>query len=143
MTYPVSCRLPAGSTSFDQFFNTVFKGLESGQQPRTRSLPVHVRESESHYVLAAEVPGVTAEGISLTVTQDTLKLEVEKQAPALAEGEQALLSEHRFGTFARTLSFRDSVDPDATEAKLEHGVLTIRVPKVREAQPRKIQITQG
>ena len=68
---------------------------------------------------------------------------VEKPAPAKLEGHTALLSEHRYGTYARTLNFRDPVDADGSEAKLEHGVLTISVPKVREAQPRKIEIKLG
>ncbi|MCA8923611.1 MAG: Hsp20/alpha crystallin family protein [Planctomycetes bacterium] len=144
MTYPASCRLPAGSPTFDQLFSNVFKSFEPTTQVRPRTgLPINVSESETHYTLVAEVPGVSPEGISLTITQDTLKLEVEKPAPAKLEGHTALLSEHRYGTYARTLNFRDPVDADGSEAKLEHGVLTISVPKVREAQPRKIEIKLG
>jgi len=141
MNYSASCRLPSGNTAFDTLFDNVFK--PAAQVRRRTGLPVRVAESETHYTLAAEVPGVTAEGINLTITQDSLTLEVEKAAPEQAEGANWLLDEHRYGTFSRTLNFRDPVDSDASEAKLEHGVLTVTVPKTRQAQPRKIQIKQG
>ena len=126
---------------FDQMFRSFFPHTTA--QPRTGwTLPVEVHETPEGYTIRAEVPGVPAEQISLTWVDDALKIEGEKQAPQPAEGEQRRqhVNERTFGKFSRQLRFPVAVDPNGISAEVEDGLLTVRLPKAPEAQPRQIQI---
>lgn len=102
----------------------------------TRLLPVNVHDADEAYVLTAFVPGLTAEQLNIQILNDTLSIEGEYKQ----EDSSYLLSELPAGTFRRTLRLPTELDAEKAEAKIDNGVLTLRVPKAESARPKVIKV---
>jgi HSP20 family protein len=105
-----------------------------------RRIPVDVHADQDGYVITADVPGLKAEDISIEILDDvvTLRSEVEH---ANGDGNgKYLLRELRHGGFTRSLQLPTNLDPNAAEAKVEDGVLTVRIPKSEDARPKEIKV---
>ncbi|MCS6975886.1 MAG: Hsp20/alpha crystallin family protein [Gemmatales bacterium] len=102
--------------------------------------PVNVWEDEEFVYAEAELPGVSMDNLEITVTgtnQLTIKGERKPTGPEKAEWHRR---ERAFGAFERILELPVPVDPAKVEARLENGVLTIKMAKGAEARPRKIVV---
>jgi HSP20 family protein len=108
----------------------------SQEQESVRVLPVDVRDDGEAFVLNAYVPGLKAEDLNIQVLDDVLTIEGKLSNQ---DGEY-LLSELPAGAFRRSLRLPSPLDSDKAEASLEHGILTLRVPRSEAARPRSIQI---
>ncbi|MBL7715693.1 MAG: Hsp20/alpha crystallin family protein [Bdellovibrionales bacterium] len=93
--------------------------------PEARSW--EMEESEDHYLLDLEIPGVPSDKIALEA----------------AENRITVSGEHRKGKFHRTFSLPMDVDASKIEANHQDGVLRILLPKVEAAKPRQIKISSG
>lgn len=103
--------------------------------------PLNVFETDAHYVVEAELPGVAIADLELVVEgDDQFVLRGERKLPADAEGVSVLRRERVAGPFARAVRFGAPIDADKVEAKLEHGVLRVMLPKRDSAKPRKIVV---
>jgi len=90
--------------------------------------------------LEAEVPGLDFEDLEIFVTgHNQLTIKGERKAPMVANGTPHR-QERPFGKFTRTVTLPFAVDENAVEARFEHGVLKVRLPKHEAAKPRKIEI---
>ena len=103
--------------------------------------PVDVYENPETIVLKAEVPGVAREDIGITVEQNVLTIKGERKIEREAKEEDFFRIERRSGSFCRSFTLPHAVAPDAIQATLRDGVLEVRLPKVEEAKPRKIQVS--
>ncbi|MBW8271148.1 Hsp20/alpha crystallin family protein [Caldovatus aquaticus] len=106
---------------------------------------VDIVEDEKEYRITAELPGMDARDVELTLSDDMLTLRGEKKEEREEKTANYYLSERRFGSFQRSFPLPQGVDRDKIEAKFEKGVLTITLPKTPEAAARqkKIEIKQG
>jgi HSP20 family protein len=104
-----------------------------------------VVEAEKEYRIKAELPGMTAKEVELTVSDDVLTIKGEKRQEKEEKGENYYLSERRFGTFLRSFQLPSGVDRQRIEAKFDKGVLTVTLPKTEEAAARqkKIEVKEG
>lgn len=104
---------------------------------------VDIWEDQSGIVVRADLPGVKPEDVQITVENSLLTLSGERKL----ENAEAHDGYHRvesvYGQFTRTFALPNTVNPDAIEATLDHGVLQLRLPKRAEAQPRKIEVQVG
>ena len=104
---------------------------------------VDVYETDSAFVVEADLPGVHQENVEISFEQNTLTLKGTR-APTLqtpSQGELRVYTAERVsGDFARTIRLPEYVDGDRIEAHYANGVLTITVPKAQSARPRKIAI---
>jgi HSP20 family protein len=98
-----------------------------------------VDDDETAFTLRAELPGVTAESLELSVGDDWIELTA-KREPRLPEGYTALRRERGAYEFQRRISLPKRIDGDAVEAKLRDGILTITLPKHASVQPRQVAI---
>ena len=89
-----------------------------------------------------ELPGVRNDQIELSVVGNELTLSFQRQDDA-PEGATYHRRERPVGTFTRVLRLPTDVNPDAVEAQLRDGVLTVTLPKAETAKPKKIKITGG
>jgi HSP20 family protein len=103
------------------------------------SIPMDIKVDENAYILQALLPGVKSEDVDIEIASDsvTIKGEVQKIDK---ENEKYLLHERASGNFSRMINLPDEIDADKAEAQLEDGILTLRIPKVAEALPRKIKV---
>ncbi len=101
--------------------------------------PVNLYETGDSYVLTTELPGLRVEDIEVTVERDRLTLGGERR---IEHPQDASLHrvERRAGAFRRTLQLPLEVDGEKVEAVYRNGVLTLRIPKSPQHQPRRISI---
>src|SRR3954451_18928930 len=112
-------------------------GLSAPDGP---AAPLDVSETEDAFVVEASLPGIKPQDVQITVHGDTLTIRGESEAKEEKEGERWHLRERRFGSFRRSLALATPVDPDRADARYEHGVLTLTLPKSETAKPRQIKI---
>jgi len=98
-------------------------------------------ESESAYVVTVDLPGISRENIKIGFDRGVLSVTgTRESATEQANGDRFYVRERAFGTFTRSVRFARDVDSEKIEAKLDHGVLTITVPKAATALPRQIEV---
>lgn len=108
----------------------------NGGSRREHFLNVNVRDEEEAFVLSALVPGLKADDLNIQVLEDIVRIEGEYQA----KEEEYLLNELPSGSFHRVLRMPAEIDANKVEAKINDGVLTLRLPKAESARPKKIKI---
>jgi HSP20 family protein len=115
---------------------------EVAASPRQRGVapPVNLYESSDAYVLTAEVPGLEAKDIELSLEANRVTLRGERRVEYPESGVSLHRLERRSGIFRRTVELPEDVDADKAEAVCRHGVLMIRFPKKPEKQPRRIAV---
>lgn len=106
-----------------------------------RHLSINLRESETHYLVEAEVPGFSASEISISAEPN--RLIIEGKAPPRPEiaTERTLIEEWRNKHFLRTVELRKTIDPAGVTARLENGLLEVSLPKAPHQEPVGIEIT--
>jgi HSP20 family molecular chaperone IbpA len=102
---------------------------------------VDVYENDDEYLVVADLPGVPTDAVEARFDRGELTLEARREPPA--NPGSALANEFGGARFVRTFRVPEKIDGDAIEAKLEHGVLHLRLPKSPEIRPRKIAIRAG
>ncbi len=108
----------------------------NGGSSSEHALNVNVRDEEEAFVLSALVPGLNADELNIQVLEDVVRIEGEYQA----NDEEYLLNELPSGSFRRVLRMPTEIDADNVEARINNGVLTLRLPKAESARPKKIKI---
>ncbi len=101
--------------------------------------PFRIRETDDKFTLRAALPGVRADDLVIEAKGDTLTVRASRRLEA-PEGYKVHRSERRDSVVERTFTFGSKFELDQVEAKLEHGLLTITLPKQPAEQPRTIAI---
>jgi HSP20 family protein len=101
---------------------------------------VDVKEEQDRYVLHADLPGVEAKDIDVTVENGVLTLKGKREHEKTEERNGYKHVERMQGTFQRRFSLPESVEADKVEAKSRDGVLEVVVPKHAKIQPRRITV---
>jgi HSP20 family protein len=101
---------------------------------------VDVSESDDQVVIRAEIPGVMARDLEVTISGTTLTISGKKEEREETEQEDFFRSERRFGAFRRTIELPDTVDSDRVNADCENGVVTIRVAKQPGQRSRRVEV---
>jgi len=126
----------------DRFFDDDFARFPSlwERRPDAMSLALDVAEKEDAFVVKASVPGVPAEDVEVTLTDNVLTIKGEMKADKEINEENYHLRERRFGSFVRSVTLPTTVDADKIEAVNENGVLTLTLPKAEAVKPKKIEV---
>jgi HSP20 family protein len=104
-------------------------------------LPVDMIERDDGYVLRATMPGIDPDDVQITLTGTTVTIQGEsRREEEQQEGQTWIVRERRSASFYRSVTFPAPIDADRAEARYEHGVLTLALPKAQEAQPRQIRL---
>jgi HSP20 family protein len=99
-----------------------------------------VKETKDGFVFKADVPGVKEQDLDITHTGNRLTITGKREAEHEEKSDTYYASERSYGSFTRAFTLPDGVDGDHVRAELNAGVLTIVVPKLPEAQPKKISV---
>ncbi len=135
----------------NRLFNTFFdapatssNGNGNGSGPLRRWMPaMDLVETEEHFVLRADLPGLGEEDVKLEVAGDTLTVSGERTFEHEAKKDGFYRLERGSGTFSRSLTLPEGTDPDAITAAFDKGVLEIRIPKPEQRKPRRVEIAVG
>ena len=121
---------------FDRFF-----GRGSDDDTSTVWAPrTDLSETDDAFRIRLDVPGMTKDDIAINLQNNTLTVSGERSSERQKDGEEYVRVERAFGTFHRTFTLPDAVDPDRVEATYDEGVLTINVPKTEKSTRRQIEI---
>jgi HSP20 family protein len=127
-------------------FRDPFERLMSMAATGTRTplgMPMDVYQSEDgSYHLEADLPGVEAGSIEVTVEHSTLTIKADR-IPRYGENDHVVAAERPQGTFTRQFSLGEGLDSDKLTAGYADGVLHVTIPASPKIQPRKVQITHG
>lgn len=99
----------------------------------------YLNDSGDNWVIQATVPGLSEKDIEVTVTADTVNLRGQRNA-AVPEGYSAHRKERSSFSFSRSFLLPTKVDSEKARASVKNGVLELVLPKVAEAQPRRISV---
>ena len=117
-----------------------------GQPLGLRSVPrgtfpaINIYEQGDKVVMMAEVPGVKPKDLDLTVLGESVTLKGQRTPEDLSDGERFYRRERPMGTFTRTVTLPEPIDPDSVQAQYKNGVLTVRMDKAEKAKARKVTI---
>jgi HSP20 family protein len=120
---------------FDAFFG------QADRQGRRWVPPVDLVEAENHFVLKADLPGLTQDDVAIEVQDGTLSISGERKAEHEQRERGWYRIERSFGSFSRSLTLPEGVDPNGIKAEFRDGVLEVRIPKPEERKPRRIEIS--
>jgi HSP20 family protein len=131
----------AGLSRLNRMFDDAFAS-PWGQDTMTGSwVPVcDIFEDEDGLKLIAELPGVNAEDVKISVENNTLTIRGEKKQVAEEKTERVHRYERSYGSFERAFSLPSTIDPEGIEADYKDGLLTIVMPKAERARPREIPV---
>jgi len=112
---------------------------ESRALQRYLSPEVNIFETKDGYVLEAELPGVTKEGLEISVEDNVMTI-VGRRAPVEVKA-QVLYRESANADYRRAFELDPAIDGSKIEAKLTQGVLTVNLPKSEKVKPRKVAVS--
>jgi len=115
---------------------------ESGhlEPPESYFVPAtDIYETDEGLTLVAELPGVKAGGLEVTVEENLLVMRGRPQSEAKPDGE-VLLQEFASGEFYRAFQLPADYDASKIQATLKEGVLTLKLPKSERMRPRRIEV---
>ena len=104
----------------------------------TRAMPVDITENANGFTVKASVPGVKPEELDINVENNVLTIRAERKAED--SNDDLRWQERYYGKLERSFNLPIEVDVNKAEAKLEHGVLTLSLPKAESAKPKSIKI---
>jgi HSP20 family protein len=131
--------------AMDRLFDDSFlrSPFDSPTWSSTAALPLDVVSTTDALLVEAALPGIAPEEVDITVEGGTLTIAGSYRADR-SEGEgDYLVREMRRGSFSRTISLPDGLEPDRASATFENGLLSLRIPKAEQVRPRQIRITPG
>jgi HSP20 family protein len=99
-----------------------------------------VSETETEYLIKADLPEVRKEDVSITVQDGVLVLSGERRQEQREENEKVHRIERTYGSFARRFALPDNADEQGIRAESRDGVILIHIPKQKVVQPQPRQI---
>ncbi len=135
---------------FDELFRSFGEPIFNGFRNRLPALfqqnravpPMNVSESEQHYTVSVELPGMDSKDINIEVMGNQLSISGERKWEEEKKGKEYHRVESQYGKFSRTLVLPDNLrlDRESIDASFQKGVLEIKVPKVEPTPAAKIPI---
>jgi HSP20 family protein len=127
-------------------FGQIFEELWRNTQPTTFANSAALRpamdvvENDDEVVIRMDLPGLSPDDLNIQVDGDLLTISGEFAAADEQEDERYHYRERRAGEFKRSLRLSDQIDTEHVSATFEHGVLSLTLAKLPEAQPKQIKV---
>jgi HSP20 family protein len=129
---------------FGTFFDSSTTGGPGNGGALRRWIPaMDLVEDDEHFVLRADLPGVSEDDVSIELEGDVLTISGERKSEQEERKEGYVRVERASGRFSRSLTLPEGVDPDSIQAGFDKGVLEVRIPKPAERKPRRVAINVG
>jgi HSP20 family protein len=129
----------------NRLFNTFFEssGTQGGGQATARRWlpPMDLVESGEEFVLRADLPGLSEDDVNIELEDNVLTISGERKAEHEQRQEGYYRLERASGSFSRSLTLPEGVDPEKVQASFDRGVLEVRIPKPEQRKPRKVTIS--
>jgi HSP20 family protein len=100
-----------------------------------------VRDEEGFYSISMDIPGLGKDDLSVEIKDNQLHISGERKSRPVLENGKVVRTERKYGKFVRVFSVPQDVNAEGIEARFEHGVLDLKLPKEQRAQSKKINIS--
>ncbi len=134
-------------SEMNRLFNTFFDtpGGQGGAPATARRwIPaMDLVETADDFVLRADLPGLSEEDVNIELEDNVLTISGQRKAEHEERKEGYYRVERASGTFSRSLTLPEGVDPEKVDAHFDRGVLEVRIPKPEQRKPRKVTISAG
>jgi len=127
---------------FGSAFDVQGNGTNGGAASRWIP-PMDVVEDEEHFVVRADLPGVEEGDVNVELEDNVLTISGERRSDAEERKDGYRRVERAYGSFSRSLTLPEGIDPEAISASFSKGVLEVRIPKPEQRKPRKVAIDVG
>jgi HSP20 family protein len=101
---------------------------------------VDIYENKDQIVLEAELPGMKREDFDLSIENNVITLRGERRFEKKDEGDNYHRVERSYGSFTRSFTLPQTVQPENVAAEYRNGVLRVKMPKREEVKARRIEI---
>ena len=101
---------------------------------------VDIYETQEGVVLKAELPGITKKNVSIELKDNILMIKGVRPSETTDKEDNYYRRERCFGSFHRSFTLRDTVDPEKIKAKFKDGILEIEIPRSEEEKPKQIEV---
>ena len=125
------------------FLTNLSRGSEEGFASGVWNPDVDIYENKDQIILEAELPGMKAEDVNISIENNVLTLHGERKFEKKAEGDNFHRVERSYGSFTRSFTLPPTVSSEGAQAEFENGVLRLNLAKREEAKPRRIEIKAG
>jgi HSP20 family protein len=125
----------------DRLFQQFWSTQQNGRRPM--AMPMDAYRKDDSFLLQLDLPGVNPDTVDLTVEDHVLTITAERPAPPRNEGVDSVIAERAFGSFRRQVVLGKTLDSEHIQANYDAGVLTVVIPVVEKAKPRRIEVTTG
>jgi len=129
----------------NRLFNEAFERERGGEESNltTWAPAVDISETEHELVVNADLPGVDIKDLDIRVENNVLTIRGERKFEKKVNEENYLRVERAYGSFSRSFSLANTVNPEGIKADYQNGVLTLNIPKREEAKPKQIKVNVG
>jgi HSP20 family protein len=124
---------------FDRFFGDQW-GFSRSNNGDIWMPALDIREDEKEIMIRAEIPGVAAKDVNVSVLGNVLTIAGQKEESVEDQGENYCMNERHFGSFRRTINLPEGVDPEKITAEQNNGVLTVKLPRLKTATPKHVPV---
>lgn len=128
-------------TLFNQFEDLFGDELRARKATRSFVPAVDIEERKEDYRLVADLPGLTADDVDVTIENGVLTVSGERKGERVDEKDGYRRVERTFGRFRRSFTLPKGVSPDKISAHTENGQLQVVIPKPAEESPRKVKVS--
>lgn len=128
---------------FNSLFDTPTRASTGGEGARRWVPAMDLVERDDHYVLRADLPGLSEKDVNVELESNVLTISGERTNEFKREKDGYRRIERAYGSFSRSLTLPEGVNVEAVEAHFDNGVLEVRIPKPEQIKPRKVTISVG
>ncbi len=133
-------------SEMNRLFNTLFDAPAPGDGGGAlrRWIPaMDLVETDEDFVLRADLPGLAEGDVNIELEDNILTISGDRKSEHEERKEGYYRVERASGSFSRSLTLPEGVDPEGIKASFDRGVLQVRIPKPEERKPRKVAISVG
>jgi len=124
----------------NKIFNDAVRNQSDDSALTTWAPAVDIYETPNELVVKADLPDVNEKDIDVRVENNLLTVRGERKFDKAVPEENYLRVERTYGTFSRSFSLPNTVNPEAIRAEYNNGVLTVNLPKREESKPRQVKV---
>ena len=135
----------SGSKTVTMSFKNNSKDLENKkdsnwEEEEEAELTVDLYQTQTEIIVQTMVAGVQPDNLSITITRDMITIRGKREENQSVSKEDFFVQELYWGSFSRTISLPEEVDPEEAEAIEKHGLLIIRLPKINKDKETKLKV---
>ena len=124
----------------NRLFNDAFERTRQESNLTAWAPAVDIYENEQELVVKADLPDIDPKDLDIRVENNILSIRGERKFEKKVNEENYLRVERAYGSFSRSFSLANTVNPDGIKADYQNGVLTLVLPKREEAKPKQIRV---